>query len=119
MHPLGSQPQSPAGQFAGIPVVLFFFLAIVFFVLSGCAALGTGGLNLISVEKEWEIGQQFEAQLAEELEVSEDPTLTAMGNRIVAFTRKAELLWRFYVVQDDAVNAFNVPGGLVYVNSGG
>jgi predicted Zn-dependent protease len=26
--------------------------------------------------------------------------------------------WRFYVVRDPAINAFNVPGGLVYVHTG-
>jgi beta-barrel assembly-enhancing protease len=91
-------------------------IAIVF--LAGCAAMGTGGVNLISIEEEWEMGQEFEAQLAEELEVSQSASLTSMGERIVAETELAHLPWRFYVVEDDSVNAFNVPGGLVYVNSG-
>src|SRR5690606_1570900 len=29
-----------------------------------------------------------------------------------------QLPWRFHVVQDDAINAFNIPGGVVYVNTG-
>ncbi|MFU8831891.1 MAG: M48 family metallopeptidase [Wenzhouxiangella sp.] len=93
--------------------ILFFFVG-----LAGCAALGTNGVNLISVEEEWEMGQQLEAQIAEELDVSQDPGLTAMGEQIVATTEMGHLPWRFYVVRDESVNAFNVPGGLVYVNSG-
>jgi beta-barrel assembly-enhancing protease len=64
------------------------------------------------------MGRQFEAELAEELELSEDPALTRMGERIVSQTEMADLPWRFYVVRDETVNAFNVPGGLVYVHSG-
>lgn len=95
-------------------------LATVFtsLVLAGCAAVDADGVNLISVEEEWEMGQEFEAELAEELDVSRDPGLTEMGESIVAQTRKSDLPWRFYVVQDETVNAFNVPGGLVYVHSG-
>ncbi len=87
-------------------------------LLAACAAMGTSGINLISVEEEWELGEQFEAELAEELDPYEDPKITEMGQRIVAETRKADLPWRFYVVENDSINAFNVPGGLVYVHSG-
>jgi beta-barrel assembly-enhancing protease len=87
-------------------------------LVAACAAMGTSGINLISVEEEWELGEQFEAELAEELDPYEDPRITEMGQRIVAETRKSELPWRFYVIEDDSINAFNVPGGLVYVHSG-
>ena len=94
------------------------FVIVLSLVVSGCAALGTAGVNLISVEEEWELGKQFEAELAEELDPYEDPRITQMGQRIVAETRKADLPWRFYVVDDESINAFNVPGGLVYLHSG-
>jgi beta-barrel assembly-enhancing protease len=35
--------------------------------LTGCAALGLGGVNLISVEQEWELGREIERELAAEL----------------------------------------------------
>jgi len=95
-----------------------FALFVAAFAVPGCATLGMGGVNLISVEEEWEMGRQFEAELAQELDVREDASLTRMGERIVSQTDKAELPWRFYVVEDESVNAFNVPGGLVYVHSG-
>ena len=93
-------------------------LILMALAIAGCAALGTNGVNLISVEEEWELGKQFEAELAEELNPYEDPAITRMGQRIVANTRKADLPWRFYVVEDESINAFNVPGGLVYLHSG-
>jgi len=96
-------------------------LAVVFWIsllLASCEALGTTGINLISVEEEWQLGQEFEAQLAEQLNPYEDPRISQMGQRIVAETRMAHLPWRFYVVNDESINAFNVPGGLVYLHSG-
>ena len=99
-----------AGQLATV-----FWISLV---LAGCEAMGTSGINLISVEEEWELGQEFEAQLADELSPYEDSRVSEMGQRIVAETRKAHLPWRFYVVDDESINAFNVPGGLVYLHSG-
>jgi beta-barrel assembly-enhancing protease len=41
-----------------------------------------------------------------------------MGQRIVANTDKAELPWVFRVIEEESVNAFNAPGGLVYIHTG-
>lgn len=109
----GQEPRSCLSQ-----AKCWMMLVAIVTALAGCAALGTAGVNLISVEEEWELGQQFEAELAEELDPYEVPMITEMGQRIVAETRKAELPWRFYVVDDESINAFNVPGGLVYLHSG-
>ena len=88
--------------------------------LAGCATLA--GQNYYSVEEEWRLGQQIERQLVGELRLTNDPVVAGyvreMGQRMVRQTGASDLPWRFYVVRDDAVNAFNVPGGLVYVNTG-
>jgi predicted Zn-dependent protease len=85
---------------------------------TGCAS----GLNLVSVEEEWEMGRQLERDVAQQVDVLNDATLTnyvnRIGQRIVAQTGLSGRPWRFHVVNDDAINAFNVPGGLVYVNTG-
>ena len=95
-------------------------LALVLSAAAGCATLG--GANYYSVEQEWELGQQLEVQLRQELPLSRDATLNRyvrdMGQRMVRQTGAANLPWRFYVVEDPSINAFNVPGGLVYVNTG-
>lgn len=86
--------------------------------LGGCAS----GFNLVSVDEEWQLGQQLEHDVAQQVDIVSDATLTSyisrIGQRIVAQTPYASRPWRFYVVDDDAINAFNVPGGLVYVNTG-
>lgn len=90
-----------------------------------CAALGkmdAGGLNLISLEDEWKLRDEFKAQVAKEHRLVTDPTVRAfiddLGRRIVARTDLRDRAWDFGVVDDPSVNAFNLPGGLVYVNVG-
>ncbi|HYE95579.1 MAG TPA: M48 family metallopeptidase [Rubricoccaceae bacterium] len=95
-------------------------VALLALPFAGCATLG--GANYVSLEQEWQMGQQIEAQLASELDLVNDRTLTNYVNRIgqqlVRQTTLGNRPWRFYVVNDDRVNAFNVPGGLVYVHTG-
>ena len=89
-------------------------------LFAGCATLG--GANYYSVEQEWQLGQQIEQQLRSQVQIVNDATLTRyindMGQRMVRQTNMARLPWRFYVVRDGSINAFNVPGGLVYVHTG-
>lgn len=96
------------------------FLFAVFPLLAGCATVG--GVNYYSVEQEWELGRQIEAQLNRDLQLVSDPELTryvrSIGQQLVQAAGADGVPWRFYVVADDAINAFNVPGGLVYVNTG-
>ena len=95
-------------------------LALSLFTVAGCATLG--GANYYSVEDEWQLGQQIEVQLRSQLPLSRDAALNRyvsdLGQRLVAQTNARNLPWRFYVVEDPSINAFNVPGGLVYVHTG-
>ena len=95
-------------------------LATLAVALGSCATLG--GANYYSVDEEWQAGQQLEVQLARQLRLSRDRTLTgyvnSVGQSMARQTRLGNRPWRFYVVEDDAINAFNVPGGLVYINTG-
>ena len=89
-------------------------------VVAGCATIG--GANYYSLQEEWQAGQQLEQQINQQLRITNDATLNnyvrQMGRQMVSRTQMSNLPWRFYVVQDDAINAFNVPGGLVYINTG-
>jgi predicted Zn-dependent protease len=106
--------------FRRIPFVAGLAAVIALFSLVGCATIG--GANYVSLDDEWQLGQEIEAQLATELNLVNDQTLTSYVNRIgqqmVAQTTMRNRPWRFYVVANDEVNAFNVPGGLVYVHTG-
>src|SRR5688572_223019 len=89
-------------------------------VLGACATLG--GANYVAIEEEWQLGRQLEADLAQRLPIVRDAALNRyvndLGQRMVRQTNMANLPWRFHVVRDAEINAFNVPGGLVYVHTG-
>jgi predicted Zn-dependent protease len=91
----------------------------------GCAELLTiekGGFNLVSLDEEWAMREDLARQVASEFRLVRDPEavayLESVGRRIVAQTDLADRPWDFGIVDDDAVNAFNLPGGLVYVHKG-
>lgn len=92
--------------------------------VAGCASSGVnqGDVNLISLQEEWQLGQQLEADLARQLDLSRDSVINGyvdrLGRRLVAQTEMANLPWEFHVVENPEVNAFNIPGGHVYVNTG-
>ncbi len=92
----------------------------------GCGSGGMGGgdFNLISIEEEWQLGQQLSQDVARQVRFNNDPALNAyvrnLGQRIVSRAPApfSQLPWQFHVVQDPAINAFAIPGGHVYVNTG-
>ena len=87
---------------------------------AGCATLA--GQNYYTVEQEWEAGRQIEAEVNRQVRLVNDPALTRyvqnMGQQMARRTRLGDRPWRFYVVADDAINAFNIPGGAVYIHTG-
>jgi predicted Zn-dependent protease len=93
-----------------------------------CATSGInkGDLSLISIKEEWQLGQQLSTDIAKQKRILDTPEInryvTRMGEDIIAQakgdTPVADQPWHFYVIDDDTVNAFNIPGGYVYLQSG-
>jgi predicted Zn-dependent protease len=101
------------------------FLAVFTGVAAAaCASSGVnkGDFNLISYQEEWQLGAQLEQDIARQMRLSNDATVvnyvTLIGQRLVNQTELAQAPWEFHVVVDPQVNAFNIPGGHVYVNTG-
>lgn len=91
----------------------------------GCGSGGgAGDFNLISIEDEWQLGNQLAQEVASQVRFNNDPVLNqyveSVGRRIIAQTPAPfnGLPWDFHVVEDPAINAFAIPGGHVYVNTG-
>lgn len=82
-------------------------------MLSGCA---------INQQQEVQLGQEYSAQIAQQLPLINDPVvvryINVLGDSIAHLTKRSDLDWHFYVVDSRDVNAFAVPGGYVYVNRG-
>ena len=94
---------------------------------AGFAALGVAvalGISAcgVSQQQEVQLGQQESAQIQQQLPLVQDAVInqyvSSLGNQIASKTSRADLQWQFYVVNTDVVNAFALPGGIVYVNRG-
>jgi predicted Zn-dependent protease len=100
-------------------------LSMVSLLVLACGSGGGGSdFNLISIEKEWQLGAQLSQEVARQVRFNNDPAVNAyvdrVGRQIVAnapapFNR---LPWGFHVVEDQSLNAFAIPGGHVYVHTG-
>ena len=95
-------------------------MAVLITVLLGCASTAgaRGGFNLVSLDQEWGMRNDLRAQVAQQARVADSSYLNTVGRRIAAQTPMGNRQWDFAIVQDGSVNAFNLPGGLVYVHSG-
>ncbi len=76
----------------------------------------------ISQQQEVQMGQDYAQQINSQLPIVSDPEanryINVLGDQIAARTSRADLDWRFYIVDSKEVNAFAVPGGFIYVNRG-
>jgi predicted Zn-dependent protease len=81
-------------------------------------ALGCG----VTDDQEVSLGQQTAREMNARLPLVTDPRVTDyvthLGMAIARTTSRADLDWKFYVVNTPDVNAFALPGGFIYVNRG-
>ena len=89
------------------------FLIAGLLVLAGCAAL--------SVQEEEELGNEASSELAEELDFVEDEWVVEyvrdIGDKIVDAAGPTDYDYRFFVVQDEDLNAFALPAGYIYIHT--
>lgn len=95
-------------------------LAIALAALPAPAAAAP--INLVSVDQEWQLGQQIEQDASRQLHLVDDGTVRPYVDRIVQRladeTSLGQLPWRTHLVANPELNAMDMPGGLVYVNTG-
>jgi predicted Zn-dependent protease len=76
----------------------------------------------LSKSREAQIGRGVMLQLRNAGVVVDDPFLeaylTSLGSRLATLVNNGEFNFNFFIVQDDAINAFALPGGYIGVNSG-
>lgn len=76
----------------------------------------------VSQRQEVQLGQQESARIQQQLPMLQDPVVnqyvSSLGNQMASHTARSDLQWQFYVVNTDVVNAFALPGGIIYVNRG-
>jgi predicted Zn-dependent protease len=79
------------------------------------------GVNFYSLEKEEMLGKQMADQVEQSSRLIKDPLITEYINRIgqnIVRNSDAKVPFTIKVIDSDEVNAFALPGGYFYVNSG-
>ncbi len=94
-------------------------------LLAGCQNVpltGRSQLLMISESQETRMGLASYREIIAKEKLSHDPVLNArvqrIGSRIAAATGRTDYQWEFKVIDDEAVNAFCLPGGKVAVYTG-
>src|SRR5215510_14534074 len=78
-------------------------------------------LNFYPLEKEIALGKQLAEEVQRQSKMHGDPILGEYVNRIgqnLARNSDARVPFTFRVIDDDILNAFALPGGFVFVNTG-
>ncbi len=81
-----------------------------------------GFFENLTIEKEKELGEEFCLQLQQYYPVVHDPYLTTyintIGQNLVKQLGPQPFKYRFFILEDPTYNAFAVPGGFIFVNTG-
>jgi beta-barrel assembly-enhancing protease len=78
-------------------------------------------LNFFSLEKEIALGKQLAQEVERSSKLIDDPVVTEYVNRVgqnLVRNSDAKVPFTIKVIDSDEVNAFALPGGFFYVNSG-
>jgi predicted Zn-dependent protease len=79
------------------------------------------GVNFYSLEKEIALGKQLAQEVERQAKIIDDPIIAEYVNRIgqnLVRNSDAKVPFTIKVVDSDEVNAFALPGGFFFVNSG-
>ena len=81
----------------------------------------SGHVNFYSLEKEIALGKQLAQEVERSSKLIDDPVVTEYVNRVgqnLVRNSDAKVPFTIKVIDSDEVNAFALPGGFFYVNSG-
>jgi predicted Zn-dependent protease len=87
----------------------------------GSRDINKGSVNFTSLDKEIAMGKQLSAQVEQQVKLVDDPVITEYVNRVgqnLVRNSDAKVPFTIKVVDSDEVNAFALPGGFFYLNTG-
>src|SRR5215510_13848023 len=87
----------------------------------GARDINKGSINFISLDKEIALGRQLAQQVEKESKLLKDPVVEEYVNRIgqnIVRNSDAKVPFTIKVIESEEVNAFALPGGFLYVNTG-
>ncbi|HEY8540614.1 MAG TPA: M48 family metalloprotease [Steroidobacteraceae bacterium] len=84
--------------------------------------IGSPAEAMISLQDEYLLGRMIVRGLRDQDQILEDPEVAeyirSIGNRLASQAHDGTQRFNFFVVRDDAINAFALPGGFIGVNTG-
>ena len=81
----------------------------------------SGKVNFYSIEKEIALGKQLATQVERQAKIINDPVIAEYVNRVgqnLVRNSDAKVPFTIKVIDSEEVNAFALPGGFFFVNSG-
>ena len=78
-------------------------------------------INFISIEKEIAIGRQMAVEIERQVKLLNDPIVNEYINRLgqnLVRNSDSKVPFTIKVIDSDEINAFALPGGFFYVNTG-
>ena len=78
--------------------------------------------SYLLLQDEADIGDRFADQIKRQLTLITDPEVTSyvteIGQKLAAAAGRDEFNYEFFVVEEEALNAFALPGGKIFINAG-
>jgi len=93
-------------------------MALIITPIAALAQNYKPGFNIFSPQQDYEIGRQSAAAVNRQLRTYTDARVSRIGKRLAAQAPGTRYPYTFRVVDNNAINAFALPGGYVYVNRG-
>ncbi len=84
--------------------------------------IGSPAQAMLSLEDEYQIGRMIVRGLRDQDQILEDPEVSeyirSIGAKLSSQANEGAMRFNFFVVKDNSINAFALPGGFIGVNSG-
>src|SRR3954453_19553809 len=101
---------------------LCFFLAVAVTSVQAEVPTFKPGFNLFSKQQDIQLGREAAAQVERQMQVVHDPTLEGVvqriGQQLSSNPKAGGFPYTFKVVNDKSINAFALPGGPTFVQTG-
>jgi beta-barrel assembly-enhancing protease len=84
--------------------------------------LGSPATAAVSLDEEYQVGKMWARQMRAQGLVLEDPEVSdyiqEIGHSLSSHAEEGQHQFNYFVVRDNAINAFAMPGGFIAINSG-
>jgi predicted Zn-dependent protease len=105
-----------------LTAALFFGAAVRADTPDDLPDIGSPANSMLTLEDEYQIGRMIVRGLRDQDQIQEDPEVTeyvrSLGYRLSSQAHDGAQKFNFFVVKDNTINAFALPGGFIGVNTG-